>query len=498
MEDEESDDNSRRLDADLSSDEEEEERGSQGSSEEMSDSSDSEDESEEFESSVELLRQNLPGSARANISLYAENDAEIAEALEHNTVITEIVLNMRRMEDVPTEWQHLCRVLATRPNLYEITLHDSFYSELRSPVDQIRTFLQAIQLNSAIRSVSLVYLNLSGEAAASLLDAARFITSFRIFYCAFEPVARSLQDSGIQTVAAALQRNVQIQELGLCGEHFILLPILQGLVANKTLQKFSIAWSWLTDNPNTAETSHAIQHLLESTTSIQHFSLRGKFTQRTFRPIAQGLASSRTVIEMSFEGCSFTDSDSMSLFSNLIQSKRALRSLTLSMGIFSFRALEYPLKSFHALMEAVKRSKLEDFTLTFSEEAVSTSHVRILAESIPDMKIRKLKTRIQVEDDAMLLEGLKRNFSIHSWDIAGLDHRLNSRLQFYLDRNRRLAQWVDNPACVSRHLWPLAMHLAMQAGENTLYRSLQAVLGNEIESARGKRKRQDGDGDETT
>jgi len=38
-------------------------------------------------------------------------------------------------------------------------------------------------------------------------------------------------------------------------------------------------------------------------------------------------------------------------------------------------------------------------------------------------------------------------------------------------------------------LWPEALNLALEAGEETLYCSLQAVLGNEMESAVGQRKR---------
>ena len=65
----------------------------------------------------------------------------------------------------------------------------------------------------------------------------------------------------------------------------------------------------------------------------------------------------------------------------------------------------------------------------------------------------------------------------------------NLRLQFYFDRNKRLAQWVANPDTIPRLLWPDALGLALEAGENSLYLSLQAVLGDEVESAVGMRKR---------
>ena len=93
-----------------------------------------------------------------------------------------------------------------------------------------------------------------------------------------------------------------------------------------------------------------------------------------------------------------------------------------------------------------------------------------------------------------LLHAVKRNFSLRSLkaNFAGRaffteDDKM--LLEFYFDRNARLAQWVANPATVPRLLWPDALGLALEAGEDSLYRSLQAVLGDEVESALGQRKR---------
>jgi len=56
--------------------------------------------------------------------------------------------------------------------------------------------------------------------------------------------------------------------------------------------------------------------------------------------------------------------------------------------------------------------------------------------------------------------------------------RDNTRLQFYLERNNRFAEWVKNPALVPRHLWYEALQLAVKAGEDTLFRGLRKVLGS--------------------
>ena len=62
-------------------------------------------------------------------------------------------------------------------------------------------------------------------------------------------------------------------------------------------------------------------------------------------------------------------------------------------------------------------------------------------------------------------------------------------LQLYFDRNERLAQWVDNPMTVPRLLWPEAIELALEAGEDTLFQSLLALSGHALGSMQGKRKR---------
>ena len=471
---------------------------------------------------VDVLRRNHPDKSEIAIYLGDENDAELAQALEQNLFVLSIDLNFRGVAH--TNWPRLCRVLATRANTENVHLCDRMHSADRASSAHNRLFIGALQVNQSIQSISFRDVNLSEEALVAFLDAARSVTKVVIVNCVIEPVPGRTQD-GTRTLAAALQRNQQIQDLSLDGFGAAdLVPILRSLVASKNLKHFQIV---LTEP--TIETSNAIQELLESTSSIQTFELRGRIsTEEMFRPIAEGLTRSRTVVGTSVENCDFTDTGSVGLVGNLIRSKRNLRSLTLRSCDFdepavvqsalreallrhdsSLRSLcldgrlviNMSIADFCTLLGAVQKSKLEEFSIGGISN--SSRHFRALLESLPAMKIKKLIFRDYLGVDARRLEmllALKQNFSLQSARIGWLDDEEDERLQFYLTRNKRLAQWVDNPASVPQPLWPEALRLALEAGEETLYRSLQAVLGNEVESAlsgQRKRKRQAEVDDET-
>ena len=62
-------------------------------------------------------------------------------------------------------------------------------------------------------------------------------------------------------------------------------------------------------------------------------------------------------------------------------------------------------------------------------------------------------------------------------------------LKFYLERNIRLAQWVENPATVPKHLWKEATTLAAKAGPTMLFRLLRKIGPAVLPIRSRKRKR---------
>ena len=73
---------------------------------------------------VEELRQNDPAETRIRILLHREtSDAALAQALEHNPFVTDIVLDLEGVQQ--TDWDSLLRVIAARANLEKVELRDA-------------------------------------------------------------------------------------------------------------------------------------------------------------------------------------------------------------------------------------------------------------------------------------------------------------------------------------------------------------------------------------
>lgn len=100
-----------------------------------------------------------------------------------------------------------------------------------------------------------------------------------------------------------------------------------------------------------------------------------------------------------------------------------------------------------------------------------------------------------------LLESTKQNycslqttfFDSRTEPTTGLyvelfDGKGKEKLVFYADRNQRLKHWIENPTLIPRDVWPEAVKLAQEAGAETLWRSLQAVIPV-YESLQRRRKR---------
>ena len=394
----------------------------------------------------------------------------------------------------------------------------SWRSSSTDPVTEHATILQAVQQNHFVQTVGLTWCNLtSGEVVSSFLDTAASLAELKIDGC-------SMTTQGAGSIAASLQRNTNLQTLSLADffEDSHLTLILQGLETNTCLQSLSLS-------SIRQPISLAIQHLLERTPSIQSlefkrfpFSLAEKF-----RPICEGLIRSTTVSKVLFEFCSFTDATSAVSLAQLLETKPNLQFVGIkSCSIHSssrrrfgaimcaallrpnslLRSLEliegdrdafFSGPTFGALLNAVGRSTVERFSIgnIYTEEKFQS-----LLSNLPTMKIKKLEIHLngglgaRGDRKQHILQAVKRNFNLRSLKASSAGRAFFTEedkmvLESYWSRNERLAQWVASPVTVPHLLWPDALGLALEAGEDTLYRSLQAVLGNEAGSALGQRKR---------
>ena len=365
-------------------------------------------------SAIQRLRENDP--ARTDICIWLcdeSSDADLAQALQQNPYVRELELNVHGEEQ--TDWSSLLPLIATRANLEKVELCDAFDPGERNAPALVGSFLHAIQQNTAIRNVVLSWLRLPTDISM-FVDNASSITSFRLHSCDMEAAVRG--QGARRRLAAALQRNTNIETLELDNlEDIYAVPILEGLRLNTAVKSFTFTTS---SNTNISdEASHALQQLLESTTSIQRFSLEYDSSHMLgkgpFQPIAQAITNSETVSELKLLQCHFEDRGSLAQLQSILQNKQNLTSLCLRAcefgggqihedmisvisrpgsllrcfefwGYGSLEAL-FPRIQFQNLLEAVQTSKLERFKIG----SIKTPHqLQTLTQSIPSMHIREL------------------------------------------------------------------------------------------------------------
>ena len=318
------------------------------------------------------------------------------------------------------------------------------------------------------------------------------------------------------------------------------IPMLEGLVPNTSVKTLiftpSCSGAEVTD-----ATSHALQRLLESTTSIKRFETLAAFC---FSPIiAQAITSSECVSELKISQCRFWDRNRFAELQSILRNKQNLSSLCLDYCIFggaqiygditsillrpgsplrcfefngSCRSLEgaFPGVQFKNLLRAIEKSKLERFHIG----SIGTlEQLQALTQSIPSMKLKELEVKFWDDEDSDdeyepegeldreairqdLLHAVKNNFSLRAVkadvltenDEFDLFERAEDkhRLAVYANRNESLDQWVDNPVTVEQQkVWPEALSLAERAGPDALFRGLRSVLESDYVSLPGGRKR---------
>ena len=472
----------------------------------------------------QILQRNDPQQTRIHIELDHENDdAAIAQALEQNEYVSRVWLRPSRRN---ANWEGLCRVIATRGNLVHFTLFDNDNHLPRVPNERIQLILHAIQQNAAVQVVEFCNANLDAADLCSFLNIAVHVVDLTFKRCALTG-----GDQGARDLAAALQRNTNIATLKMLWIHHFLTPVLESLVSNTCLKYLVIEHDALSE-----ATRNALQGLLESSTaSVQHLELNGiYFRAQSFRPVAQGLIKSRTVAEITLCSCSFYDEGSIVALTEILERKQNLRALTFERCSFRSRmprflptlcsALRRPVshlrhlqldcyaqssadfsnQSLSAFLEAVRESKLESFAIGTIGTGYTVDRLQILANAIPAMKIRDLVIQftfmsIPTERDLMLQtlrQAVKNNFTLQS-----VKYRFGSRrhfdasdiesLNFYTERNTRLARCVENPETVPKHLWKEAVALAAKAGPTMLFRLLRKIGPEVLPTGRRQKMRND-------
>jgi len=135
------------------------------------------------------------------------------------------------------------------------------------------------------------------------------------------------------------------------------------------------------------------------------------------------------------------------------------------------------------------------------------SFLHACLQAIPQLRMRQVDIVLGGEIGGhggrnlpQLLDALKQNFKLFSVKVRDYDDNVflnenaseavtdNRQFWRYLRRNKLLADWIQNPELVPKHLWPEALAIASQAGEEMLWQSLLKV-GPEVADRRLKTRK---------
>jgi len=458
------------------------------------------------------------------------SDADLAETIQKIRSLARIYIILDS-DQLEREWPCLLQVLETKKISRGFLLaSEGQPKEGRPPPAVGRLWLQAIARNRSVKTVAFQDVRFSADAErcniSFFLDSSPHITHLSIRGgCDFAPEER---DRGASELAEALERHPNIKLLQLYDlDEIYIAPILQGLSRNVMVKSLSVE---VKRNQNRALYATVAQ-LLSNHTSIKSIELKNfRYNYARFKSLSQSLSRNKRLNSIGFVHCHFLSDRSRSLLSRLIRKKSNLTALDLRMchglsaSVFrrvtsklqkldgSLRSLRMHVPSsedfvrrdaFRSLLEAVAQSRLQSLFLSTQYDQQQLEPV---ISCIPAMKnLKELELDLGSYDsdeidtapmDRDLLLAVKRNFSLRSFNAYGVDATTRVRkdieraqVDFILNRNLRLAKWVENPELVPPLLWPEALGLALAAGKDDLYRSLLALSGHGVGLKRGSQKR---------
>jgi len=383
-----------------------------------------------------------------------------------------------------SHWDPLLKQLEIREVLEKVRVSGT---PKRSLVPLFRyRFFQSLRRIPYLRSLHLQDIDCSSDIVngiVSYLDESTHLENLTLRSC--------VDDGHASAISAAMKRNKSIQSLNLTFmQDKFLSALFQSLSSDGCVSQLKHL-IYLPSVTASASVAKFLQrYLTNSATTIECFELRGfpTFSIAGFSSIVHGLIQSKSVRKVSFKNV--CEESAPQHIANLIQSKANLSTLEL----LNTAPLRFSLTLAEVLSQ--HKSTLEHLIIRNVDPDMEHCYQALLY-AIPSFKITKLTISFRKDvNENLLLETLKKNYKVQNVYCESGQSEINclsivgqARLEFYLGRNRKLAQWVANPKTVPRLLWPEAMKLSLDAGEDSLYLSLQALSGHAIGIERGRRKR---------
>ena len=422
------------------------------------------------------------------------SDAAIAQQLREKPLADAVYFNLE--DEERDNWPSTIQALGAMKNLKRMDLVDSDSPQL------VCKFLKAIQRSPVIQHISLVGLELPDDFP-TLLPSTGSLTSLAMGNCYMTEQGR---DSLIRMIPT-----LNLKTLCLTLRNFpLLVTILQGLRTNTTLESLSVDLESL--NLGGFSGMEAVYGALvplvgESDSSITKWGFRSLTTSAShdgFQAVAEGLKRNRKVCHLEFRNCHFGQTLT-NVVRDLLQNQTEVVSLHLDQcRFYQPQGLGQPLvfgslgsrletlelsqnrafldRELPNLLTVIQRSKLQSLKIG----AITTRQEwQSVIQSIPSMRIGKLVIDSIVytpsdDDKQQLLVAIDRNYSLVSVEVMGsrmFNDDQKAKLKFCADRNGKMQEWIGDPGVVADpKLWPEALHLADEAGQDSLYRGLRSVL----------------------
>ena len=424
---------------------------------------------------VDFLRRNDPRAPSSAVLDFLNDDfsdEEVAEALDRNTVVTEllVILNGWKRLD-PMGCPELCSALAQSPILEKITVvqdEAEVWDEQAAPAIFVRQFLQAFQqARSNLKTIKLWGLNVYAEDLASFFRRTR---AKSIILSELNMKLLGLNERS--DLMEAIQNNGKMESLQLDSLTNGVQPILTGL---RDMTKSCLKTLKLTSQSVPGESAQVLRHLLQNAPdSLTCFEwtdvgmLHDEETT-TFANTAAGLIASQNITDVRFVSCNMGNERLTEIFISILFRKRNLTALTLKGGCrfvdtkvnevqnavsgmllrpdsslrclemdsHSLMALYQPVESLDRFLGAVASSvSLKRLSLDWFHDA---ERFQVLINNIPNfMHLRELECGADLYDlQQPLLDAIGDNSSLSKAIFHGnlLNCSGQKQLQAHLMRN---------------------------------------------------------------
>lgn len=341
------------------------------------------------------------------------------------------------------------------------------------------------------------------EASIVPILEAQSLTNLTLDECSADP-NDTVQNH--RNMAAALERNNHgLKELDYSSaegsDYFFVESLAQYLgSASCTIQRLRVESIYFgdDDHPKTSSMSRALRRNTSVTVLVFDICDIAEDDATVIQEFANLVRREKGPSSLHFQECNFFSfpeiCDALKEVLLRRKGKSPLRCLTIS--CYDCDSIVIPIANFRILLQALTNSTQLECLSILDIKPAEAVHVQALLGAVACIKVGELTVSLAyqqplLEEDRerfldVLLDALRKNYIVKSVSVTNnigdsvLDDTKQARLAFYLDRNHKLAEWIENPSLVPRELVSYAVMLALKAGANQLYQSLMTLSGEGI------------------